>query len=561
MSLSLTDRDPVLVTQMVNRLAEIFVEESLSLKRSHEQNVRRLLEEKLSVARETMEHSDAALKEFKQSHFISLDSEVQAQLNKLTESERAKTVVKRQMDDLADLFDQLNATSAGADGDSKKKEELKYIYRQIANLAAFEGDPNMGVLKQRLADLEDQRAKLQRGESHPAVIALESQVDAVHAQIKKLALDRQKTLGTELEKLTDTIDSLRGKLRQLPEEERRLAELTRDRKVNEELYAMLLTETQKAQITEAVKTQDVDILDPAIEPEHPLNRDKKKKAALGAVFGFVLGVGLALGIELLDKSIKTPEDVKKYLKLPVLGNIPLIEFDEALEFQDSQKIKQIDSQLVTHDYSPTPIGEAYRSLRTNILFSKTTGRIKSMVITSTAPSDGKSFTATNLAIAIAQQKNNTLLVDGDLRRGVLHNTFSVPKEPGLTNFLTNTASLLEIINETHIPNLSLMTCGSLMPNPSELLGSPQMRKFLDDVVRRFDVVIFDSPPLNAATDAVVIGTQVDGVAIVVRAGKTDRDIARQKLELFSHLPSRVIGVILNGVEPDMGHEGYSYYHY
>ncbi|MDZ7264742.1 MAG: CpsD/CapB family tyrosine-protein kinase, partial [candidate division KSB1 bacterium] len=223
--------------------------------------------------------------------------------------------------------------------------------------------------------------------------------------------------------------------------------------------------------------------------------------------------------------------------------------------------KQIDQQLVTYDYSPTPVGEAYRSLRTNLVFSKSTGRIQSFVITSTAPGDGKSFTAANVAISMAQHKSNTLLIDADLRRGVLHNTFGIPKEPGFTNYLTGMISFQHIINETLIPNLSMISCGSLLPNPSELLGSHQMKRFLDEAKRKFDIIIFDSPPLNAATDAIVIGTQVDAVVLVIRSGVTDRNIAKQKLEMFRNVPARLIGVILNGTTAEFGHDGYSYYHY
>jgi capsular exopolysaccharide synthesis family protein len=118
-----------------------------------------------------------------------------------------------------------------------------------------------------------------------------------------------------------------------------------------------------------------------------------------------------------------------------------------------------------------------------------------------------------------------------------------------------------VLQETQIPNLTLISCGSLVPNPSELLGSHQMERFLDEVRRKFDLVVFDSPPLNAATDAVVIGTQVDGTVVVIRAGKTVRDMAKTKLELFSSVPAKLIGVILNGTTADMAHPGYSYYHY
>ncbi|NIR51189.1 polysaccharide biosynthesis tyrosine autokinase, partial [candidate division KSB1 bacterium] len=310
-----------------------------------------------------------------------------------------------------------------------------------------------------------------------------------------------------------------------------------------------------------VRSKDVEILDTAMVPDFPNNRDKKKNAVFGGVVGLMLGVCTVIGIEFFDKSLKTVDDVKRSLRVNVLGTIPQIDFSDVYDFQDSEKIKQIDQQLVTHDYSPTPVGEAYRSLRTNLMFSRDNGRLQSLVVTSNEPGDGKSFTAANLAITLAQLKSNTLLIDGDLRRGVLHNTFGVSKEPGFSNYLTNATPLIQVLKETHVPNLTLISCGSLIPNPSELLGSHQMKRFLDEIRRKFELIIFDTPPLNAATDAVVVGTQVDGAMIVIRAGKTDRDIAKQKLELFSHVPAKIIGAVLNGTTPDMAHPGYSYYHY
>jgi capsular exopolysaccharide synthesis family protein len=274
-----------------------------------------------------------------------------------------------------------------------------------------------------------------------------------------------------------------------------------------------------------------------------------------------LGVGVVLAIEFMDKSLKTVDDVRRYTRLNVIGTIPQLDFNDVYDFNDSEKIKRIDSQLVTHDFAPTPIGEAYRSLRTNLMFSKDHGQVRSLVLTSNEPGDGKSFTAANLAITLAQLKTSTLLIDADLRRGVLHNTFGVAKEPGFSNYLTDVVPLQSILQETQIPNLTLISCGSLIPNPSELLGSHQMQRFLDEVRRKFELIVFDTPPLNAATDAVVVGTQVDAAVVVIRAGKTDRDLAKSKLDLFSSVPAKVLGAILNGTTADMAHPGYSYYHY
>lgn len=556
MIVSMTDKDPVLVAQMVNRLSEIYVDESISVKRRNIEKRRKILEERKAIAEQQLKEADEALKRFKESHFISLDTEVKTQVEDLSRFEGERDELIGQRESLAVLLEKLKTSTPDS-------LQARYVYRQITTHPSFEQDPNMGLLRQQLLDLETRRGRLLERvtENHPDVLEIDSQIKDIHWRIKKAAESRLTYLNKRIFRLTRNINGLRAQLQKLPSEEQKLAELTRQRKIKEQIYSKLLLDYQEVQLSEAVEAEDVDILDPAIPPEYPTNRGKKRMAMLGAFFALVMGLSVAVVLEFLDKSIKTPEDVKKHLKLPLLGTIPKVYFDHKYELQDFEKIRQIDSQLVTHDYSPTSIGEAYRALRTKIMFSKTIGRIQTLLLTSPAPGDGKSFTAANLAIALAQHKTNTLLVDADLRRGVLHNTFACPKEPGLSNYLTGFSILDEIISETYVPNLSLVSCGSMVPNPSELLGSFKMRQLIEEAKRKFDVIIFDTPPLNAATDAVVLSTQTDAVAVVVLCEATNKDVAKRRLELFESVPARVIGVILNGTKTEMAHPGYSYYHY
>jgi len=558
MVVSMTDRDPNLAAQMVNRLAEIYIEESLSFRRRGIENRKKVLEEQLRIAEANLEKANQELKRFQESHFISLDAEVKQRVDDLNNLQADRSILRSRIATLKTLLDKLEATK-------EDSEEAHYIYRQLASHPAFENEPTMLILRQRLSDLENRLDRLlgdyKLGEAHEQVIATKKEITLVQSQIGEIAQTQLTLLQEKLAEVERGIQTLQMQLKLLPTEQMKLAELERAVKVNERLYTDLYAKYQEVQISESVETEDIRILDSAIPPEYPINRDKRKKAVLGGFFILVFSLGVGLFLEYMDKSIKTPDDVKKYLKLPVIGSIPKVEFDGARELQEADKIKQIDLQLVTYDYSPTPIGEAYRALRTKLMYSKSIGRIRSLVITSFAPEDGKSFTCSNLAVTLAQHKTNTLLVDSDLRRGVLHNTFSCPKEPGLSNYLMGMVSFEEILSETHVPNLTLVSCGSIMPNPSELLGSLRLKRFIEEARQRFDFIIFDTPPLNAATDAVVLGTQVDGVVLVVRVEVTNRNVAKQKLELFENVPATILGVILNGTEKEMAHEGYSYYHY
>lgn len=561
MSVTLTDTDPFLVAMTTNRLAEIFVEESMSIKRESVRKKSRILEEQVRVAKQRLDQSDRALKEFQERYSVNLDDKQASQMKQATDLDKQKLTLENYRDTIRELLQQLEGHTNGSSTPADGTIDRKYIYRELASHPAFDLDPAMGIQSKKLEDLERRYAAIP-SEMHPKAKELAAQIQVVQEEIANLARANLNKIEDQIAAVSRQLRAINRELEQLPERQYRLTELTRDLKVKEELYAKLNAMYQEAQIDEAVETEDIDILDPAIEPEYPTNQNKKMLAMIGALIGLSLGVGVVFVIEVLDKSLRSVDDIKRYLNLQVLGTIPEIDFSDLYELNDSEKLKQVDHQLVTHDYSPTPVGEAYRSLRTNLVFSKDGGRVQTMVITSMAPGDGKSFTAANLAITLAQHKSSTLLVDTDLRRGVLHNTFGIPKTPGFTEYLTGMVSdIFEIVNETHVPNLEVVSCGSMIPNPSELLGSHRMQRFLDEVRRKYDFVIFDSPPLNAATDAVVIGTQVNATVLVIRAGRTHREVARQKLELFENVPAKVVGAVLNGASSDIAHEGYSYYHY
>ncbi len=564
MTITLTDEDPDLAAKMTNRLAEIFVEESVSLKTSNIKKRSELLQEQVNLAKSNLDEADRALKEFKENNAIDLNAEQQTQVNQLVVEEQQKRNLESYKSTLESLLAKLDDELLSGNGNSiTASDNRRYIFSQLAEHAYFDNNSTMLIYRQKLKDQTENWRTIvaSSSEQNPRAISFDIEIRQTQAQIEDLASREISVIAAEIRRLNRKIQRLRFNISRLPAQQQRLGELTRDQQVLENQYLDLLTQYRDAQISKAVESEEIEILDPAIVPELPKNLNKKMQASMGGVFGLGLGIFFVILLEFFDKSVKTVNDVKRYLKLPVIGTIPLLDFSDVFDFQDSEKLKQIDQQLVTHDYSPTPIGEAYRSLRTNLLFSKNHGKIQSLVATSTEPGDGKSFTAANLAITFAQLKTNTLLIDGDLRRGVLHNTFGLPKEPGFSNYLTRMVPLQSILCETHIPNLTLITCGSLIPNPSELLGSQQMRKFLDEARRKYELIIFDSPPLNAATDAVVIATQVDSAVMVIRAGKTNREFADQKLELFSNVPAKVLGVILNGTTSDMAHPGYSYYHY
>jgi len=554
----MSSTDPVIASKTVNMLTGIYIQKTQEMRKEASRFLSRFLQEQLDVVQQELDKTDFQLKSFRGTYRMGLDQETQGAVNQLNGLEAGKNTVTIDKNELNMLLGKLDPITSDFNEFS-----TRYVYRQIALQPIFEDDADMTIARQELNDLERARGDFLRAGlpiSNPDVVELSENITIVEEKIYRLAKEKVQELDEQIAQMERQIEEVQKKLNTLPDEELRWIKLNRQMRVNEEIHGMLLKRVQEAQINEAVASENVSILDPAIPPSRPISGNKRRKAAMGLLFGLSLGVGCALVWEVTDKSIKTREDVKRYLKLPILGIIPRVKFDD-YEFQDSEKAKSISSQIVTHDYSPTPVGEAYRSLRTSLLFSKNIGQIRSLIVGSVSPGEGKSFTAANLTITLAQQKSKTLIIDADLRRGVLHNTFNCRKKPGLTNYLTGVASLESVISETYIPNLSLITCGSLIPNPSELLGSMRMKRFIEGITKRFDFIVFDTPPLIAASDAVILSTLVDGVAVIIQAGRTNREEVMRKLELFQNMEARVVGVILNCAGVEVAHEGYSYYRY
>lgn len=214
--------------------------------------------------------------------------------------------------------------------------------------------------------------------------------------------------------------------------------------------------------------------------------------------------------------------------------------------------------LISHNYPHLPVNEQYRLIRYNIMFSSVDQEIKSIVVTSPEPADGKSTTAANLAIVLAQQGSDILLVDADLRKPSIHYSFNISNSVGLTSVLTKESNLDSALNKTHVPNLTILTSGPIPPNPTDLLNSKTMEVLMEDLKSTFDYVIYDTPPILAVTDPQVVANKSDGIILVVTSGKTHKDSALKAKELLDKANGQLLGVVLNGVE---GNKNEYYYQY
>jgi capsular exopolysaccharide synthesis family protein len=285
---------------------------------------------------------------------------------------------------------------------------------------------------------------------------------------------------------------------------------------------------------------------------------------LGLIVGLALGIGLAFFLEYLDNTIKVPDDIKERLKIPYLGPVPVLAMAEAdnpggKPGKGGTRNRNPMEDLITIGSPKSTASESYRGLRTSILFSAADVPPKVILITSAAPSEGKTITSANVAVTMAQAGNRILLIDCDMRRPRMHRVFNVPRDRGLSNILAGTCSIDEAILQTTIPGVDIIPSGPVPPNPSEMLGSQSMFKIIEALRGRYDRIIIDSPPITAVTDAVIISRWVDGVLLVIRAGETHREIIKNGIGLLQSANAHILGAILNGV--DMGRDSYYYYQY
>lgn len=290
------------------------------------------------------------------------------------------------------------------------------------------------------------------------------------------------------------------------------------------------------------------VIEPAQVPGTPISPNVRLNVVLAAAVGFVLSLGGALVLEYIDDTVKSPEDLNASIGVTALASISRISG------------KGYKDRLVVSLDPFSPILEAYRLARTNIQFAAIDESLKSILVTSSNPGEGKSLTAANLGVVMAQAGLKTILVDSDLRIPVVHKIFQIPNLDGLTDLLRSPQSeIAEYLKDTGVENLQVITSGPLPPNSSEMLGSRRMAELIQRLEEMADMVIFDSPPVLAVTDAAVLAQRVDGLVLVVQARRTRRDATRQAIKRLRQLGVNVLGIVLNQV-PSRG-AGYSYYSY
>jgi capsular exopolysaccharide synthesis family protein len=452
--------------------------------------------------------------------------------------------------------------------------------RALATSPAMTDNPAVGNLYHQLLVYQDRLDSMTTGPwkaaaTNPDVIQLQGLAKASQDKLVDAVSSHVKSIDARI----DALGALRRRtgasmeiLPAMAEEEMRLS-----RRVDA-LATMgdeLRKDFQKARMSEEVEAGDVDVVDLADVPYAPILSASAIKLVLGLVLGLMLGLVLSYLLEALNTSIRRPEDLEAVLHVPGLAVIPRITGGSAngrsrfRALLGAPKPSRADAGALMSGGQTFSIGiEAFRNLRTSLIWSDGGEGLKTLVVTSAAPGEGKTLTAANLAVTLAYDGLRVLLVDCDIRRPRVHGLFRMPRSPGLMELLTasrhpsgDPVSGPDAIRETSIGGLSVLTCGALPSNAANLLSSTRMRVLLDELREQYDIIVLDTPPVLATADAGIVASLTDGVLLVVRAGATDRNAAQRAYQQLANVGARVVGTVLNDPGGQVAKEGDYYYPY
>jgi capsular exopolysaccharide synthesis family protein len=554
--IQVSDRDPKWAATLANGVAEAYITESLSVKTDTTRGASDWLEQQLGDLESKLGASAKELFEFKKAHDIVATSWEDRQgmiSQRLTTINDALTRARVQRAQLEARSDQIAAL-----GDALEKGEPAAEAFWIVNQSR-----TVQELKVRWAEtkVECADATIRYGADHPKLAACNAKIStarsALASEVRTILSGARREYDEVVEtekKLARLLNETKSDAFGLNQFERDYLELKRTYDNNQRLYELVLKRLKDTSVTGMMQMSNVRILDRAEPPDVPASPRPLRNLALAILLGLAGGVGLAFLLETLDTTITTREQVEERLGLAFLGIIPSI-------VAEKQGDKERD--LFVHSNPHSAAAECLRSIRTNLLFMSPEKPLKTIVVTSASPSEGKTTTATALAEVMADGGSRVLIVDADMRRPQLHKVFELSNDVGLSSLIVGDGQLDQVIRPSQIPNLSVLTCGPIPPNPAELLHTEGFAKLLQAMAQRFDRVIIDSPPAGVVADAVVIATKVDGTLIVLKAGQTSRDAAVRAVRSIADVKARIFGAVLNDLDLEDQRYGqyYQYYRY
>jgi len=543
--------EPEVAAAIANAVVATYVQRMLDLRA-----------EGTGVASEWLsEELDAAEKKLKATELAMLDFRRENEILALSLEDR-KTLV---YDNIAHFSTELNTARSERMKLSVRRERLTRLRDtdplESPLLALFENEAAQTIKAEYYAaesKLLEMSAEF--GEKHPLYAAQLKRLEKLREALKR---EVQVALGMVEERYQAAVETERaisGELErykamafEIEPKAVVLNQLARQEAAAEAQYNLVMDRLRTSELTSRLKTVNIRSLDPAVVPTTPVSPRMSINVAVASLGALVLGCGLAMLIGFLDRTVKTVEDVEVGVGAPMLGVIPVV--PEERVSTDPQA-----RDLYVFEDARSPVAECCRSIRTNLMFMAADHDFKSMVVSSAKPREGKTTTVIYMATVMAQSGQRVLIVDSDMRRPRLHQSLGVSRSIGLSNLIVGDAEVDDAVKTTDIPNLYVLPCGPTPPNPAELLMTDSFKRVLKSLEDRFDLVLLDSPPLLAVTDAVVLSRLVDATVLVLRAGGTLKNDAAHAAKSLRDVKTRITGAILNQLDTQDRTYGY-YYHY
>jgi capsular exopolysaccharide synthesis family protein len=541
--------DPVLARDVPMLMAGRFIDRRQSGKSAEARATVEFLDGQIAALAGQLEVLENQLLRFREANrLVDVESEAKVEVERLARMRGERDAAASERAAIGRTLEML------AQGEGSAARRLMFFPTLLRNAASAEAMISLNELENRRAALLELRTP-----EDPEVLAVTERIAELETELAANALTYLDGLTNQVEAYDRTLDRVRTQLDAVPAQMIQLARLEREAGLLEETYVMLETRRKQGEIAAAVTDFTVQVVDPAVLPVKPVWPRELLSLLLAGILGTVLGFGAAFAREQMDTRVRTREDLRTASGMvPILGTIPRIVVadtrgwrERVVGWRNGDRVR-VEERLVTGSDPRNPVSEAYRTFRTNITFARVDKPPRTLVFASAMPGDGKSTSASNLAITLAQQGLKSVLVDADLRRGRLHEIFSVPREPGLSHVLLGRSSLDEVVQVLELgqagTTLRFIPSGIFPPNPAELLGSARMREILTELEDRYDTIIIDAPPLNLVTDAALLGTHADGVVLVARSGVTDRAALEYALGQLEAVRAPVLGTLLNDVD-------------
>src|SRR3989454_107034 len=474
----------------------------------------------------------------------------------------------------------INRQFTDAQSERMKKESL-YEFAKAGDLDAVPQVQSNAALtdllkKQRDSSAEYTDALAQYGPNFPKVQRLKTELKDIEDSIEKEKRKVLEVLESDYREarqretlLSEALDQAKVEANQMSEKLVEYNILKREAEANKALYEGLMTKMKETAISAGLRSSNIRIVDPAMVPTSPARPAKARNIMLAFLVGLIGGIGLALMREYLDNTVKTPDDIESLARLPSLAVVP--QFTGLNGSKGRGVLPGLSSngherriELVAQHLPKSQMSEAFRALRTSILLSQADHPPQVILVTSALPREGKTTAAANLAVTLAQLGDSTVLVDADLRKPGIGRLLNLGdgKHAGLSSYLAGVSSL-DLVSVPHpaIPNLVAIPTGPLPPNPADLLSSHKLADAIAELRGKFKFIVIDSPPIMAATDAVILSVQVDGVLLVVRSGETPKEAFTRTRDLLISVKCRMLGVVLNAVDSSAPDYYYSYRYY